>query len=316
VEFSTAPSPHGKDKFPNWPLPPDQLEGEVYRLALAEQFEAREIKPTATGTSGAFKETIYFPALQKEVTFKWKKAIPGDLDSWNNGPRRELAAYQIQKLFLEPEDYVIPTSFMVCTPRDIYEKNHGYAAASVEGTKCVLGLVSIWLENVTVPDQLYEESRFLKEPNYAYFMSNLNILTYLIAHRDAKPGNFLVSKDEARRQAFAVDNGTSFGVFPYNFFTKNWNVIVVPALRKDSIDQLRQIQRQDLDFLGVVVQFEKDKKGILMPVPPSDNLDLKRSVRIQGGTVQLGLRRSEINGVWKRIQTLIADVDSGKIPVF
>ena len=288
----------------------------MYRLALARQYEIKEIKATATGTSGAFKEQIYFPTIKKEVKFKFKKAIPGDLDSFNNSPRRELAAYEIQKLFLEPEDYVVPTSILVCVPRDAYEKNHGYTAASVEGTNCVLGLVSVWLKDVTVTDQLYEESRFLQEPNYAHFMSNFNILTYLIAHRDAKEGNFLVSKDDERRQVFSIDNGESFGSFPYNFFAQNWDVIIVPALRKDSIDRLRQLKRQDLDFLGVVVQLEKDENGILMPVPAGENLDPKKSVRIHGGTVQLGLTRTEIGKVWERIEALIADVDSGKIPVF
>jgi hypothetical protein len=316
VQFSTAPSPHGEELFPNWPVSPEEVEGELHKLELARQLEIREIKGTATGTSGAFEERIYFPTLQKEVKFKFKKAIPGDLDSFNNSPRRELAAYEVQKLFLEPEDYVVPTSVLVCVPREAYEKNHGYTAASVEGTNCVLGLASVWLKDVTVTDQLYEESRFLQEPNYAYFLSNLNILTYLIAHRDAKQGNFLVSKDDQRRQVFSIDNGESFGSFPYNFFAQNWDVIIVPALRRDSIDRLRQLQRQDLDFLGVVVQMEKDENGILMPVPAGENLDPKRSVRIHGGTVQLGLTRTEIGKLWQRIEALITDVDSGKIPVF
>jgi len=316
VQFTEPPSPHGEDRFPNWPVPPEEVEGELHKLELARKLETRQIKDTATGTSGAFEERIYFPTLQKEVKFKFKKAIPGDLDSFNNSPRRELAAYEVQKLFLEPEDYVVPTSILVCVHRDAYEKNHGYTAASVEGTNCVLGLASVWLKDVTVPDQLYEESRFLQEPNYAYFMSNLNILTYLIAHRDAKQGNFLVSKDDERRQVFSIDNGESFGSFPYNFFVQNWDVIIVPALRKDSIDRLRQLKRQDLDFLGVVVQLEKDENGILKPVPAGNNLDPKKSVRIHGGTVQLGLTRTEIEDVWERIEALIADVDSGKIPVF
>ncbi|UCE83928.1 MAG: hypothetical protein JSV47_05285 [Deltaproteobacteria bacterium] len=316
VQFSEAPLPHGKDKFPNWPVPPDMVEGELYRAGVAMELEIKMIKRTAHGTAGAFREDIYFPTIGKEVRFKFKKAIPGSLDSFNTSPRRELAAYQVQKFFLEPEDYVVPTSIAVCAPRDVYEKNHGYTAASVEGTTCVFGLASIWLENLTVPNPLYEESRFLKEPNYAHFLSNLNLLTYLIAHRDAREGNFLVSKDEKRRQAFSIDNGMSFGSWPRNYFSQNWDVIIVPALRKDSIDRLRQLQRRDLDVLGVVVQFQKDEKGILKPVSPSDNLDPKTGVRIQGGTVQLGLKKSEIDDVWERIVSLIADVDSGKIPVF
>jgi hypothetical protein len=97
---------------------------------------------------------------------------------------------------------------------------------------------------------------------------------------------------------------------------QNWDVIIVPALRKDSIERLRQLRRQDLDFLGVVAQMEEDEDGMLMQVEAGENLDSKRSVRIQDGTVQLGLRRSEIDGVWERIEKLIEDVDSGKIPVF
>jgi hypothetical protein len=107
-----------------------------------------------------------------------------------------------------------------------------------------------------------------------------------------------VSKDEERRQVFSIDNGESFGSFPYNFFVQNWDVIIVPALRQDSIDRLRQLQRQDLDFLGVVVQLEKDENGILMPVPAGENLDPRKSVRVHGGTVQLGLTRTEIGNVW------------------
>jgi hypothetical protein len=156
----------------------------------------------------------------------------------------------------------------------------------------------------------------LNEPQYAYFTSNLNLLTYLIAHRDSKISNFLVSKDDKRRQVFSIDNGESFGSFPYNFFVQNWDDIILPALRKDSIERLRQLRRQDLDFLGVVAQLEKDENGMLMPAPAGANLDPKRSVRIHGGTVQLGLTRAEINAVSERIEKVVADVDSGKIPVF
>ena len=34
-------------------------------------------------------------------------------------------------------------------------------------------------------------TRFVKEPNYAYYMSNLNLFTYLIKHADGNPNNFL-----------------------------------------------------------------------------------------------------------------------------
>ena len=39
-------------------------------------------------------------------------------------------------------------------------------------------------------------------------------------------------------------------------------------------------------------------------------------VRIVDGTVQLGLSENEIGDLWERIQQVIAEVDSGELPVF
>jgi hypothetical protein len=163
---------------------------------------------------------------------------------------------------------------------------------------------------------LYDESRFLQDPTYAYFMSNFNLLTYLIQYRDARVGQFLVSKDEMRRQVFSIDNGISFGFPLYNIFITQWDVIRVPALRQDSIERLRKIQRQDLDFLAVIVQFELDDKGILRPKPVGENLDPKVGAKYTDGTLQYGLSISEIDDVWDRIQHVIAEVEAGTIQVF
>ena len=317
LEFTEAPSPHGKDKFPNWQFPPHELEGRLHKMLLASEFESLGMERIGKGMTGAMKARLFLPAENKEITFKFKKNVPGRLDSYNTSPRKELAAYEVQKLFLEPEDYVVPTAFPLCPTRENYMRvGQEYAAATVKGTDCVLGLASIWMVNVEHPKKLYEESRFLQEPTYAYFMSNFNILTYLIQHRDARAGQWLVSKDEKRRQVFSIDNGISFDFWPYNFFRRQWDVIHVPALRKDSIDRLREIQRQDLNFLGVLAQLELDENGILQPKPVGKNLDPKVGAKFRDGTVQYGLTKSEIDNLWGRIQALIADVDSGKISVF
>ena len=316
VQFSEAPSPYGKDKYPNWQVPPQMMEGELARLIYKRDISDLRVKRTARGTSGAHKDTLFFPTLGKEIKFKWKTANFGSLDGFNNSPRRELAAYEVQKLFLEPEDYVVPTSIIHCAPREIYRQHNPDVPPSVEGTNCMVGLISIWMLDLTVPEVLLDETRFLNEPNYAYFLSNLNLTTYLINHQDARTGNFLVSKDEKRRQAFSIDNGISFGTWPHFFFGQNWDVIVVPAVRKDSIERLRKIQRQDLDFLGVIAQLEKDENLMLQPVPPGKNLDPQKGVKFKNGTIQFGLKKAEIDDLWERIESLIAEVDSGKIPVF
>lgn len=317
LEFTEAPSPHGDDKFPNWQFPPHELEGRLQKMVLAREFENLGMEGTAKGMTGAMKVSLFLSAEKKKIKFKFKKNVPGWLDSYNTSPRKELAAYEVQKLFLEPEDYVVPTAFPFCAIRENYMKlSQEYAAATVKGTDCVLGLASIWIVNVEHPKKLYEESRFLKEPTYAYFMSNFNILTYLIQHRDAREGQWLVSKDEKRRQVFSIDNGIAFDFWPYNFFRRQWDVIHVPALRKDSIDRLRQIQRKDLNFPGVIAQLELDENGLLQPRPVGKNLDPNKGAMFKDGIVQYGLTKSEIENLWKRIQTLIAEVDSGKIQVF
>ena len=170
--------------------------------------------------------------------------------------------------------------------------------------------------NVKIPEKLYDESRFLKDYTYSYFMSNFNILAYLIDHRDAKPSNILVSTDENRRQVFSIDNDIAFGDFVYSYFRAHWNEIRVAALRKDSIDRLRRLQRQDLDFLEVVSQMEKNENGVLLRVPVGDKMSPDGGVCIKDGTVQFGLTKAEIDDMWERMQSLISEVDSGKIPVF
>jgi hypothetical protein len=90
----------------------------------------------------------------------------------------------------------------------------------------------------------------------------------------------------------------------------------VPALRQDSIERLRTIQRQDLDFLAVIAQFELDDKGILRPKPVGENLDPKEGAKYTDGTLQYGLSKSEIDALWDRIQNVIAEVDAGTIQVF
>ena len=316
LEFKKAPSPSVKGQFPNWQLPPHELETTIYERALAGKIHAEEVKRTAQGTTGALYLLTEDEVTGKELKWKFKKMVPGWLDSFNTSFRKEIAAYEVQKFFLDPEDYVVPTALPICVPRERYLKIIGYAAASLEGTNCVLGLASTWLVNVNVPDKLYDESRFLEDPTYAYYMSNFNILTYLIQHRDARVGQFLVSKDDKRRQVFSVDNGISFGFWPYNFFIRQWDTIHLPALRKDSIDRLRKIQRQDLNRLGVVAQMEKDENGIMQPVPPGENMNPKNGATYIDGTLQFGLTTSNIDDLWERIQALIAEMDAGHIQVF
>ncbi len=317
LEFASAERPPAVDAFPNWPEDPRIIEQRAPELLDSGKLEVLDIGRTQAGTSGAATIKLAFPKLNKKVRVKWKRMPTGTLDAFNDSARKEIAAYEVQKLFLDAEDWVVPPVIAHCVPMTRVARYDPNDRPNVRGTNCVLGAVSIWLQNVTHEDRLYDESRFLSDPVYAYYLSNFNLLTYLIDHSDPKRSNFLVSKEPERRQVFSIDNDLTFGEVFRNFFpSPRWHVIFVPALRADSIERLRKLRREDLDHLGVVAQLEKDRRRILVNVPPGENLAPNAGVRIENGSVQLGLSKAEIDALWRRIQRLLARADSGEIAVF
>ena len=56
--------------------------------------------------------------------------------------------------------------------------------------------------------------------------------------------------------------------------------------------------------------------GIFHRVVPSESLDDSEGVVHDGGTLQFGLTKREIDKVWHRIQKLKEQVDDGSLPVF
>jgi hypothetical protein len=215
---------------------------------------------------------------------------------------------------MEPEDYVVPVSVAFAQP---VEKTAEKEDATLPDTSCVLGVLSVWLKDVTVPEVVLDPERFNRDYTYAYHLANLNLATYLMKHHDGRPGNLMVSKDDARRQVFAVDNGVAFGGMFYNWFVPNWNDIRVPALRRESIDRLRALREEDVEkLLGVIAQLELDDEGVYRNVPLGENLDDDDGVRFEGKILQLGLTDDEVEDVWERIEDLIEDVDKGDIAVF
>lgn len=317
--FAERPDPHAGTPFPNWPIPPLELD----RLLRTETFVVRGAKGAGAGTTGAKKVDLEFPEAGLEFHLKWKEMpgrwspVSGRLDGVNNSPRKEIAAWKLQKLVLDPEDYVVPSTLAYCVPISDFEARSGAATPTLDDTSCVLGVLALWLEDLKLPKPLLDPVRFDSDYVYAYFMSNLNLVTYLMKHHDGREGNFLVSTIPDRRQVFAIDNGVAFGGIWYNWFVPNWNSIRVPALRKESIDRLRGLTEQEFhDALGVVAQLELDDDGIYQIVDAGPNLDDDDGVRREGKILQLGLTDDEIEDIWERAKDLIEDVDDGTIQVF
>ena len=268
------------------------------------------------GVTGARKVALHSPDLGKQFLAKWKE-VPASLDSWNNSPRRELAAYAVQKLFLDPEDFIVPPSVLRCAPLADYRVViDASAMPTLPGSDCVLGNLSLWMENVTVPEVLYDEQRFATDPNYAVRMADFNLLTFIIDHKDARRGNILVSKDETDRRVFAIDNGISFDAWIWNYFVRNWNNIRVPALRKQSIDRLRKVKTDKIESMAVLAELRLLPNRMLEPVAHSAPLSGKKGVRRRGDVIQFGLVADEIDDVMEQIDEVIDAVDEGEIPVF
>jgi hypothetical protein len=320
--LSAAPPSKPAD---NWPLPPT-----ILPQVLAEgDLEIVEFKPIGSGITKPYKVTAHVPEYNTDVTFKWK-TVPKSGDDVDNSPRKEIVADLIQRWFLDPDEYVVPTSTLICMPTEKLKKYDPEAEPNIPGTRCVLGNASAWLENLKFPKrgklsmidwfctpEIYDKKRFMNDAVYARSLSNMNLLTYLIQHRDGRCGNFMISTDPSNYRIYSIDNGISFDSFWYrNYGTPNWESIFVPAFRKKAIDRLRKLTRKDLDSLGVAIEMRADENGILRIVPEGKNMDPSKGARIAPGRVQFGLKKSEIDGLEERIKELLDAIDQGRLATF
>jgi len=176
-------------------------------------------------------------------------------------------------------------------------------------------LIAAWLQEVSPAEVIYDEERFRSEPAYAHHRADMNVLTYLIDHRDGRRANFLVPRTDDGR-IYAIDNGIAFGGLVWNYFVPNWNVVRVPALRRGAVDRLRRITAADVSALLVLVELRADAKGILQAAPREAPWDASAGARLRPGRVQLGLTDDEAAAVAARLERLLARVDAGDIAVF
>jgi hypothetical protein len=247
------------------------------------------------------------------IRVKIKQAAQGG-ENYNNQPRYEIAAYKLQHLFLEPENFVVPpTAGRGFSPAE-YEKIEPNASPTFENCPAIYCLLQYWLDNVTAKEIL-DEKRFASDSIYAKHIGNLNIFTYLIRHSDSNIGNFLISTDSLNPRVFAVDNEMAFGDITSERGYE-WRNLVVKRFPQETVAQLRQVELEDLHkILGVVAQYEIREER-LAPVEPTEPIDITKGVRQAGGVIQLGLTEKEINGVYKRLKEFLDKADSGEIETF
>ncbi len=291
----------------NITMPVDTIE----RLLRFEEYEMMSCRDTRFEADRTQLATLMFPG-ERMMRVKWARAEKG-ADTFNNRPRFELAAYEIQKLFLDEDHYVVPPTVARAVPPETCPTAGVQVGATFNRSSDVLVLMSYWLSYVT-PNNVYDTDRFDSDSAYARHLGDFNILTHLIRHADMNPGNFLVSTDSANPRVFAVDNGVAFG--EQSDRGDLWRDVRVDRLPQATVDRLEDIEKEDLErALGVIVQYEI-REGRLVDVEPTENLGRRKGVRQKDDIIQLGLTAREINDIYGRLVRLLRRVDSGEIETF
>jgi hypothetical protein len=247
------------------------------------------------------------------IEVKWAPAPPGG-EAFNNQPRFEAAAYALQKLFLDERDYVVPpTVLRMVSPAALTGAGGEPARATFSGIPHALVALQYWTSEVT-PEQVFDAKRAERDSVYARHLGDLNILTYLIRHRDANKGNVLLSVDSVNPRLFSVDNGVAFSSPPSDR-GRDWEQMRVKRVSAATAARLKAITDDQLQSLGVLAQFEP-KGDAYQPVALGPNLDAGRGVRRKGQTIQLGLTKYEIDAVRGRLRSLIKQIEEKKIRTF
>lgn len=288
--------------------------GEIEELLAAGDFEIGRRHGARYEGDRTDQVLLQFESGE-QLLAKWARAPRGG-EEFNNNPRYEVAAYQVQKLFLDPGQYVVPPTVCRCfSPARYAELAGERAEPTFDGTSCVLTVLQYWLWSVTASD-VWDEERLRTDDAYARSMANLDVFTYLVNHKDANVGNFLLSTVQESPRAFAVDNGVTFRSKKSDRGDQ-WSELRVDRVPRETVARLRELSREDLQRrLGVLVQFQ-DRRFETVRTEPGRNLDPGEGVRVsEDGVIQLGLTRREIRDVHDRIQRLLRRVDSGDLEVF
>jgi hypothetical protein len=287
------------------------------RLMREAPITLLDVQESPQGISAPLKLRISVPDGDGELVFqvKWKQ-VPTDGDKLNNSPRREMAAYEVQKLFLDDADYVVPPTIIRCLPMTKYGAQLPDARA-FDGTQCTLGVMAYWMQNVTNED-VFDDDRWERGGPYPRHVGNLNLLTYLIHHKDSRGANFLISTDAFTPRTFSIDNGIAFSgavTNPIALFGRNWAKLFLDGYPKKSIERAAGLSSEQLDAMAVVAQFAF-RDGALVPQKTTAPLDPTEGVNRSKDVLQFGLDRDELKSLAERIATLREEFEEGEIKGF
>ena len=267
------------------------------------------------------------------VRVKWRSQSDAGIV---NGPARELAAYHVQALLLEQDDYVIPPVAGHCFDIDAYREMVDPTAEPLDDSRCVFGFLTYWLQDATRlfearesgllptpeegtydPDpQLFLPERFAEGGAYRRALAVTNLITHLINNGDAHAGQFVLYTEPFH--VFLIDSSIAFDSIanPRMMILQNLAEMKVPAIPADVAERLRAIERTDLDALRVIEEHDRGEDGLYRPTAPGPGLDDDERFRVEGERVQLGLSDEAIEGVWERVEGVRELLESGELATF
>jgi hypothetical protein len=303
---------------------------EVERWLRSPELRIIGVAEAPAGKQGARVLTLAASSRPDAPVFRAKWRGYDTVNSLNR-PRAELGAYAVQKLFLEPSEYVVPPTAGHCFSLEEYRSSVDRAAEpTFESTSCVYGVLAYWLEDVQTLDDAHGEDvlgaddtpfdaeLFERDAVYRQSVAQLNVLTFLIHHGDSHPAQFLVTEDGASR-LYVVDNSIAFRDFvnPELDAHQDWSKIQVPALPVASMERLRALTSSDFARLLAVEAYDRiDGRLVFAGERTARGGDESAPLRWVGSRLVIGLTRGEVSDLMARQRELVRMVSRGDVATF
>lgn len=257
--------------------------------------------------------SLWFDEGRTGVLVKWAPAPRGG-ETFNNVPRYEIAAYELQKLFLPEPEFVVPPTIPRIVPLDWYHMVDEHMGPTFDDRRSVLVVLQYYLFRVTDED-VFVKDRFDADSVYARHWANANLLTHLIDHKDQNKGNLMISTVGTHPRVFAVDNGVAFRSDRSDRGSR-WGRLQVDRFPRTTVDRLMAVTEEQLRReLGVLAQFGLQGDQLLR-VAPGENWQPSRGIRETDAGIQIGLTEREISDVWRRLRSFQERVERGQVAVF
>lgn len=236
-------------------LPPERIE----QMLIDPRARIMHSERTQGGGADAQVMVLSVPdgEQDRQIRVKWRAHSTA---SAINSPRKEVVAHFVQKLFLEPVDYVAPPSRSRCFELEHYHQTVDANAqpSFPEHSRCVFGVVSFWLEGAEGhQDDFWEEekvftlAKWKADAVYRRSFADANLLAYLISNGDTHSGNWIKLPTKAGVRMYLIDSSISLTRMGNSSISpeEDFSTLRVPALSQLSVERILQLKDDEIESL-------------------------------------------------------------------